>query len=67
MNLTNREQEVLQILAEGKSNKQIASELSISHFTVRDHVSSLLRKKQVSSRQQLVSIYYCENMGSGEF
>ncbi|WP_111638299.1 response regulator transcription factor [Marinomonas shanghaiensis] len=67
MQLTNREQEVLRVLAEGKSNKKIASELNISHFTVRDHVSSLLRKKQVSSRQQLVSIYYCENMGSGEF
>ena len=67
MNLTSREKEVLQILAEGKSNKKIAAELNISHFTVRDHISSLLRKKRVSSRQQLVSIYYCENMGSGEF
>ena len=67
MQLTNREQEVLRVLAEGKSNKKIAAELNISHFTVRDHVSSLLRKKQVSSRQQLVSAYYFESMERGEF
>ena len=51
--LTPREVEVARHLAFGASNKQIAQRLSISDFTVRDHVSSLLRKFQVESRARL--------------
>jgi two-component system, NarL family, response regulator LiaR len=51
--LTEREMDVLHCVAQGYSNKQIASELSISTTTVRTHVSSLLRKLQLENRTQL--------------
>jgi DNA-binding NarL/FixJ family response regulator len=50
--LTERETEVLKLLAQGKANKQIARELFISQKTVRSHVHSVLGKLNVSSRTQ---------------
>src|SRR5215831_6330530 len=50
--LTERETEVLQLLAQGQSNKQIARSLSISEQTVKTHVSSILAKLGVQSRTQ---------------
>lgn len=51
--MTKREQEVLKLLLQGHTNKQIAISLGISDFTVRDHVSSILRKKVARSRAEL--------------
>ena len=50
--LTEREKEVLQQLALGKSNKEIAADLVIAEKTVRTHVSSILAKLAVASRTQ---------------
>ncbi len=50
--LTRREQEVLQYLGQGLSNREIADTLSITTATVRTHVSSILRKLGVSNRTQ---------------
>ncbi len=50
--LTERETEVLRLLAKGKSNKEIAHLLTISEPTVKTHVSSILGKLHVSSRTQ---------------
>jgi DNA-binding NarL/FixJ family response regulator len=50
--LTPREAEVLRLLAEGKSNKDIGAELVIGIKTVKTHVSSILSKLDVSSRTQ---------------
>jgi DNA-binding NarL/FixJ family response regulator len=50
--LTTREVEVLRLVAAGKANKEIASELVISERTARTHVSNVLRKIGVSSRTQ---------------
>jgi DNA-binding NarL/FixJ family response regulator len=50
--LTGRETEVLQLLARGRSNKQIASRLYVSEKTVKAHVSSILMKLGVQSRTQ---------------
>lgn len=48
--LTDRESEVLALLARGRSNRSIAQELSISDVTVRTHVSHILDKLGVSNR-----------------
>lgn len=48
--LTPREKEVLHLVAEGKSNQEIALALNISESTVEKHVGSLLNKLDVSSR-----------------
>ena len=50
--LTERETEVLRLLAEGKANKEIALALSISETTVKTHVSNILMKLGVPSRTQ---------------
>jgi two-component system nitrate/nitrite response regulator NarL len=50
--LTAREREVLGLLAEGMSNKQIARALGISVRTVTVHVSNLLRKTGAASRTE---------------
>lgn len=50
--LTSRQQVVLKLMAEGKSNKEIANELSITEITVKAHVSAILRKLGVSNRVQ---------------
>ena len=55
-NLTPREKEILECLAEGKSNKMIAKQLSISDGTVKLHVKSVLRKLQVKSRVEAAVI-----------
>jgi DNA-binding NarL/FixJ family response regulator len=51
--LTTREREVLRLIAQGYTYKEIARELFISVKTVETHVSSVLRKLQLSSRHQL--------------
>jgi DNA-binding NarL/FixJ family response regulator len=51
--LTPREREVLRLIARGYAYKEVARELSISVKTVETHVSSVLRKLQLSSRHQL--------------
>jgi NarL family two-component system response regulator YdfI len=54
--LTRREVEVLQMLAGGLSNKEIAARLSISDHTVKFHVASILGKLGAASRTEAVSI-----------
>jgi DNA-binding NarL/FixJ family response regulator len=54
--LTRRELEVLQMLAAGLSNKEIAARLNISEHTVKFHVASILGKFGAGSRTEAVSI-----------
>lgn len=51
--MTEREKEVLLLIAEGKTNKDIAEELHISIKTVKTHVSNLLMKCELDDRTQL--------------
>jgi len=54
--LTERETDVLRLLAQGQSNQEIAVNLSISTTTVRSHVSNILLKLGVSNRTQAALI-----------
>lgn len=54
--LTSRELEVLQMLAAGLSNKEIAARLNISEHTVKFHVASILGKLGAASRTEAVSL-----------
>jgi DNA-binding NarL/FixJ family response regulator len=51
--LTEREREVMRLIARGYAYKEVASELFISIKTVETHVSNVLRKLQLSSRHEL--------------
>ncbi|THE06397.1 response regulator transcription factor [Microbacterium oleivorans] len=53
--LSGREQEVMRLIARGYSYKEVAQELYISVKTVETHVSSVLRKLQLSSRHELTA------------
>jgi DNA-binding NarL/FixJ family response regulator len=53
--LTPRQRDVLELLAEGKSNKEIGRSLAISPFTVRIHVSALLRLLNVETRTDVAA------------
>jgi DNA-binding NarL/FixJ family response regulator len=52
--LTAREREIIQLLAEGRSNKEVASDLSISIKTVETHRASIMRKLNLDSLSDLV-------------
>jgi two-component system, NarL family, response regulator DegU len=53
--LSDREIEVLQCVSEGKSNKEIAEQLTISEKTVKAHLRTIFRKLEVSDRAQAVA------------
>ena len=52
--LTNRQSQVLDLIAQGKSNKQIAFEMGVSEATVKLHINALLRSLKVTNRTQAV-------------
>lgn len=52
-NLTDREKEVLRLVASAMTNKQVAEELYISEQTVKNHIKSLLRKLDLKNRVEL--------------
>ena len=51
--LSNRENEVLSLVAKGYSNTDIADQLCISVYTVKNHISNLMKKMNVKNRSQL--------------
>jgi RNA polymerase sigma factor (sigma-70 family) len=53
--LTNREREVLDLLARGYRYKEIADQLSISFETVRTHIHNIYEKLQVQSRTEVLN------------
>jgi NarL family two-component system response regulator LiaR len=64
--LTEREMEVLRLVAQGKSNREIADELTVTEGTVRVHVSSILSKLHLASRTQATLYALREGLASLE-
>ncbi len=62
MQLTNREQEVLELIAKGLSNAQIAEHLVISEKTVKSHVSNILSKLHFADRTQVAVFAWKEGI-----
>jgi PAS domain S-box-containing protein len=56
--LSNREIEVLTLLAEGLSTKALAEHLNISHYTARNHIQNILAKLDLHSKSQAVSFAF---------
>lgn len=56
-NITEREMEIITLICQGKTNKEIADDLYITAYTVRDHCSSIYRKTGVRNRTQLTSLF----------
>lgn len=63
-NLTSREIEVLELIAEGMINKEIAKQLYISEKTVKNHVSNIFKKLNVSDRTQAAIYAFKHNLKS---
>jgi DNA-binding NarL/FixJ family response regulator len=55
--LSSREREVLELVAHGSRNKEIARKLFISEFTVKRHVQNILAKLDVGSREEAAAFY----------
>jgi two-component system, NarL family, response regulator LiaR len=64
--LTDRELDVLRLLAQGKSNRDIAEQLVITEMTVRTHVSNILSKLHLASRTQAALYALKEGIASLE-
>ncbi len=64
IDLTPRERQVLALLAEGRTNKQIAKALTVSSGTVRLHVSNILSKLGVSNRTEAAALALQHNLVS---
>lgn len=56
--INDKEKEIIELIAEGLSNKEIASELFLSEGTVRNYLSSVLEKLDLRDRTQLAIFYY---------
>jgi DNA-binding NarL/FixJ family response regulator len=56
VDLTDRQKEILQGLADGKSYKMIADDCTITLETVRDHIKKIYKKLEINSRGELVSM-----------
>jgi DNA-binding NarL/FixJ family response regulator len=63
--LSTRERQVLQLLATGARNKEIALDLVISEFTVKRHVQNILQKLELSSRHAAAGFYRAAFDGAG--
>ncbi|MFW2587080.1 response regulator [Sagittula sp. SSi028] len=63
--LTNQQARILQLVCEGKLNKQIAFDLSIAETTVKAHVTAIMRKLGVHSRTQAVLVAQEARFASG--
>ena len=64
--LTQREYQIAELLASGRSNKAIADELSISHTTAARHVANIMAKLGFNSRTQIAAWIMDRAQGPGQ-
>jgi DNA-binding NarL/FixJ family response regulator len=62
LGLTNREQQLVGLISQGMTNKEIASELQLAENTVRNHVHRMLRKVGATHRLAVVDICRMEGI-----
>jgi two-component system nitrate/nitrite response regulator NarL len=56
--LTNREREIVRLVSEGLSNKEIGRRLKITDGTIKQHVHHIFQKLQISNRTELAAVYF---------
>ena len=61
--LTRREREILELLAEGKGNKEIAAEPELQPTTIKSHIESILVKLDAHSRSAAVAAWFRAQAG----
>ena len=54
--LTSREIEILQLIAQGKNNKSVAQKLMLSELTIKAHLKNIFKKLKASNRTQAIII-----------
>lgn len=54
--LSDREVEVVTLVAEGLANKEIAAKLFVSEHTVKDHLKNIMRKMNAASRSEIIHL-----------
>ena len=59
--INDKEKDIISLVAQGLSNKEIATELFLSEGTVRNYLSSILEKLELRDRTQLAIFYYNNN------
>ena len=62
--ISKREQEILKLILDGKSNKEIEGKLFISYHTVKNHVYNLYQKLGVKTRHELVHFITKSQVGN---
>jgi DNA-binding CsgD family transcriptional regulator len=65
-NISKREREIMELILEGKSNKEIEGQLFISFNTVKNHIYNLYQKLGVNSRTQLMHLVMMSNHSSSD-
>ncbi len=65
--LTRREQQILQLIVEGQTDAEIAANLTISVYTVQNHVKNILRKLDARNRTQASTIFHQQNMADSSY
>ena len=58
ISLTPKEKNIIYLVCEGLSNKEIADKLNISEQTVKAHLHKIFKKFNISSRTQLITIFF---------
>ena len=59
--LTKRQMEVLMLICEGFTNKEISDKLFISEYTVKDHIKDIMKKLKVNSRNEIIALLMKSN------